>query len=77
MAKVDTVMVVANLIDNSEENGRSELKPGHLYIGITFGGLAWMGGEGAEGGGRRQGTLSRRRETWRLGRTWRRGWWTW
>jgi hypothetical protein len=44
-------MVVANLVDNSEEDGRSELEPGHLYFGITFGGLAWMGGEGAEGGG--------------------------
>jgi len=26
-----------------------ELEPGDLYFGITFGGLAWMGGEGAEG----------------------------
>ena len=29
-----------------------ELEPGDLYFGITFGGLAWMGGEGAEGVGR-------------------------
>jgi hypothetical protein len=54
-------MVVANLVDKSEEDGRGELEPGHLYLGITFGGLAWMGGEGAEGGGDGDRGLARKR----------------
>jgi hypothetical protein len=48
-----------------------ELEPGHLYFGITFGGLAWMGGEGAEGGEMATWHLEQkdRRGTWRRGRT--------